>query len=45
MDDLDKQELEFLLDYGATTDDDKEELRTLNKELRRVIDFISEETA
>ncbi|WP_135806917.1 hypothetical protein [Halorussus marinus] len=45
MDDLDKQELEFLLDYGAASDDGKGELRTRNEKLRRVIDFISEETA
>lgn len=43
MDDFDKQEMEFLLKYGATSDEGKEELRTRNEKLRRVIDFISEE--
>jgi hypothetical protein len=44
MDDLDKQEMELLLEYGATSDERKEELRTRNEKLRRAIDFISEET-
>lgn len=43
MDELDKQEIEFLLKYGATSDKGKKELKTRNKKLRKAIDFISEE--
>lgn len=44
MDDLDEQEMEFFLKYGATSDEGKEKLRTQNEKRRKAVDFFSEET-